>query len=309
MSEKIKKFLNGQLATSILYLILGLCMVLMPVGTVYFFCKIIFGAAMIGTGLYQIYGYLREKPSATVLDLFAGGILLVLGGFLFLNPQIVVKLLPVLLGMFILVDSVWTIKSAFKLKKKSQYLWKILLIGSLVFVAAAVVLMLNLFELRITFMLAGWVLLVNGIADIVFLILIRRGMKKADRVIPEGSGDTKCDDNETYFQSGCEKEAPVAAEPVNVPAAVTEPAVETAPEAAPPVKMEMTPEAAAETSQKAEPIPVPEKTASGDVLSEEKALTVELTLDPKIQEEISSAPSVERPLGETDAEPLEEWKD
>ena len=68
-------------------------------------------------GIYHILIYVLEKMNATLLDLISGGMLLVIGIFLFYNPQIVVKLLPVLLGTFVLVDSVWVLKGSLRLKK------------------------------------------------------------------------------------------------------------------------------------------------------------------------------------------------
>ncbi len=286
MSERINKFLKGELATSILYVILGLCLVLMPVGTVYFFCKIIFGVVMIGTGLYQIWKYLREKPGVTVIDLFAGGILLVLGGFLFFNPQIVVKILPVLMGMFILIDSVWTIKGAVRMKKKNQPIWKSLLIGSLIFIAIAIVLMINPFELSFTFLIAGWALLANGIVDLVFLFMLRRGAKQADGAIDGTFEDIK---------NGGGAEETAGRQDTSGGTSGT-------------VDLNNVEEASGE-----------KETGT----SQEKPSPVELTLDPQIQQEGPSSASAEAPeiSGEKapgeetpeekapGEETLEEWKD
>lgn len=299
MSERINKFLKGELATSILYLILGLCMVAMPVGTVYFFSKIIFGAVMIGIGLYQVYIYLREKQGSTVLDMFAGGMLLVLGGFLFFNPQIVVKILPVLLGMFILIDSVWTIKGAVGLKKKNQPVWKVLLIGSLIFVAAAIVLMVNLFELRITFLLAGWALLANGIVDLVFLFIIRRGMKMADKATEDVSTDVQNDDaagiprceSQGAAEAGTAADADMAAE-----SAVVETGTPAALE-----KTDTVDTAAPAVLEEAAVMAAPEEPAA----SQPELPPVDLSLDPEIRQEVASSAEVEK----TEEEPIEEWKD
>ena len=103
MWEKINNFLKGQIVTSIIYIALGACLVFMPVSTVNVICKFVFGILLILVGLYHILIYVAEKLNSTIFDLFSGGVLMVLGIFLFMNPQIVVKLLPILLGTFILV--------------------------------------------------------------------------------------------------------------------------------------------------------------------------------------------------------------
>lgn len=178
MKERLKKLFKGQTAAAILYTLMGLCLIVMPVTSVYVICKVVFGLMLIAGGLYHIWIYMREKEHATILDLFSGGILLVFGGFLFLNPQIVVKLLPVLFGVFVLVDSIWAFQSAFRLKKKNRGEWKILVIVSVIFLGLGGALIVNPFtEVKYTAVFAGWVTLTNGLSDLVFLFLFRRGMK------------------------------------------------------------------------------------------------------------------------------------
>lgn len=178
MKERLKNLFKGQTAAAILYTLMGFCLIVMPVTSVYVICKVIFGLMLIAGGLYHIWIYMREKEHATILDLFSGGILLVFGGFLFFNPQIVVKLLPVLFGVFVLVDSIWAFQSAFRLKKRARAEWKILVIVSVIFLGLGGALIVNPFtEVKYTAVFAGWVTLTNGLSDLVFLFLFRRGMK------------------------------------------------------------------------------------------------------------------------------------
>lgn len=186
MAERIGKILRGQIVTSILYILLGLCLICMPVETVNIICKLVFGVIMIIAGLYHVLIYVMEKMNATVLDLFSGGILLVLGGFLFFNPQVVIKLLPILLGAFVLIDSIWTLKGAFRLKRRGNGAWKLLLIGSLIFIGLGIAMIINPFQaVKYTVMFAGWILLCNGIADLIFMIIIKRGMKELKKAVEE----------------------------------------------------------------------------------------------------------------------------
>lgn len=180
MREKISRFLKGQMATSVIYILLGLCFICMPVDMVHILCKFIFGVVLIAAGLYHIWLYVQEKPNATLMDLLSGGLILVLGIFLFYNPQVVVKLLPVLLGTFILTDSVWVLKGSRKLMKndKDSLEWKILLAGSIVFICLGIIMIANPFSVvKVMVIFAGCVLLVNGLADLVFLFLMKKGIR------------------------------------------------------------------------------------------------------------------------------------
>lgn len=96
-----------------------------------------------------------------------------------MNPQIVIKLLPVLLGTFILVDSIWTLKGSFRLKKRNMGTWKFLLIGSLIFIGLGIALVVNPFTMaKYMVIFAGYIFLVNGILDLIFMILLKKGLKE-----------------------------------------------------------------------------------------------------------------------------------
>ena len=124
MEDKKMKVLKGQIPVSILYIALGVIFFwpgLMPVETVNVLCKVVFGLVLVGAGLYHIVIYVLEKENATILDLFSGVIVLVIGAFLFMNPQVVVKLLTLMLGAFILVDSIWMLRGSMKLRKRKAW--------------------------------------------------------------------------------------------------------------------------------------------------------------------------------------------
>lgn len=179
MEDKKMKVLKGQIPVSILYIALGVCLALMPVETVNVLCKVVFGLVLVGAGLYHIVIYVLEKENATILDLFSGVIVLVIGAFLFMNPQVVVKLLTLMLGAFILVDSIWMLRGSMKLRKRKLGAWKSFLIESLVFVGFGVLILVNPFsELRLTMQVSGWIFVANGALDIIFYLILKHGLKK-----------------------------------------------------------------------------------------------------------------------------------
>lgn len=225
MWEKINNFLKGQIVTSIIYIALGACLVFMPVSTVNVICKFVFGILLILVGLYHILIYVAEKLNSTIFDLFSGGVLMVLGIFLFMNPQIVVKLLPILLGTFILVDSIWTLKGSLKLKKRGAGSWKFLLMGSVIFIGLGISLVVNPFTMvKYTVIFAGCIFLVNGVLDLIYLILLRKGLKEikqdveavdADGEIVSDGNSSETDDLNT--ETSVPPEEPIAPEPEYAP--------------------------------------------------------------------------------------------
>ena len=72
MGEKINNVLKGEIISSVFYILLGLCLILIPTQTVDVICKVVFGLILIGVGIYHIYIYIRGKATATIMDLLSG---------------------------------------------------------------------------------------------------------------------------------------------------------------------------------------------------------------------------------------------
>ena len=98
--EKKNRVLKGQIPTSVFFILFGLSLALMPVNTVNILCKVVFGLVLIGAGLYHVFIFVMEKENATILDLFSGVIVMVIGVFLFMNPQIVGEAFDFAAGSF-----------------------------------------------------------------------------------------------------------------------------------------------------------------------------------------------------------------
>nr|WP_295278125.1 DUF308 domain-containing protein [uncultured Blautia sp.] len=185
MEEKKKKVFSGQIPTAVFYILFGLCLALMPVETVNVLCKVVFGLVLIGAGVYHIVIFVLEKDNSTILDLFSGVIVLVIGIFLFMNPTVVVKLLTLMLGAFILVDSIWMLRGSLKLKKRKQGVWKSFLVESLIFIGLGALILVNPFsEIKMTVQVSGYIFVANGVLDIIFYFLLKHGLKK--EIAPDG---------------------------------------------------------------------------------------------------------------------------
>ena len=63
MGEKINNILKGEIISSVFYILLGLCLILIPTQTVDVICKVVFGLILIGVGIYHIYIYICGKRS------------------------------------------------------------------------------------------------------------------------------------------------------------------------------------------------------------------------------------------------------
>lgn len=202
MGEKINNILKGEIISSVFYILLGLCLILIPTQTVDVICKVVFGLILIGAGIYHIYIYIRGKAKATIMDLLSGVVVFVLGVFLFMTPSIVIKLLPWMLSAFVLVDSLWKFKGAFLLKKGGNGAWSVLLIGSLVFITFGIVMLFGRFPKIMTLLIfSGWVLVCDGAADIVFYIIMKLGLRKIAKKAETEKEDSGADSSDAVNET------------------------------------------------------------------------------------------------------------
>lgn len=200
MGKRVSKIFRGEIISSVFYLAFGLCLILIPDQTVNIICKIIFGLVMIAAGVYHIVIYAAEKEKATILDLFTGVIVMVLGVFLFFTPQIVIKILPYLLGAFVLVDSIWKIKGSYRLKKAERGRWKALFIGSVIFIVLGISMLFYFFlGVKKMILFSGIILAADGVADIVFLVMLRTGMRKAEKL--QAAGEMEGTDYDRFTEN------------------------------------------------------------------------------------------------------------
>lgn len=286
--------MKGEIVSSVFYIAFGLCLILIPDQTVNIICKVIFGLVMIAAGIYHIAIYVAEKGKATILDLFTGVIVLVLGVFLFFTPQIVVKILPYLLGAFVLVDSIWKLKGSIRLKKVEQGQWKVLLAGSIIFIIlGGLILFFPFVSVPKMLLVCGCILTANGVADLVFLIILKVCLKKGKKRQLEKEETEKG----TQEEAGQQPETVVQLE--NVQSTELEPETEIEE----PVGYE---EPSVENAdiQDTEPSVEPEEVL--EVQTEE----AEDVQQPEWKDEEQESPGKEiREMLNDHEEPLEEWKD
>ena len=141
----LKGIRNSLVLTSILYTILGVVLMVFPGAALSWACALI-GIVTLGYGAVRVVGYWRGGGSYRQrFDLFIGVVLLALGVFLLVTPQFIVSIIPMVLGIYILVDSVAAIKRALDMKALGFEKWWISFIAALALAVFGAVMILRPF--------------------------------------------------------------------------------------------------------------------------------------------------------------------
>ena len=121
------------LLAAVLYIILGLILLIWPGVSATVFCYA-FGGILLIYGVVTIVSFfLRDsRQGSFVFELFLGIVAAALGLLFLLRPVIVASVLPVILGLFIVVDGLVNLKRALELRRMLYLRWIVPLVLSAV---------------------------------------------------------------------------------------------------------------------------------------------------------------------------------
>jgi len=149
---------------------------------------ILFGVVLFVAGISEVIGYIvsikqfREenygKAAGAEIVLVYSVILMALGLFFILNPEIVLQLLSTIVGIFFLIDGIVKLRQEiFLFTKKDIYSW-VLLVMALFLIAAGIVLLANAFNgTRNIIVFSGIAFVISGLETIIFSLFKRKEIK------------------------------------------------------------------------------------------------------------------------------------
>lgn len=165
MFSKLK---NTLIITSVFYTILGIFMLLFPELISDFICYLV-SVMFIFFGIASVLMYFRSEVrspyTSTVLVL--GIILGSLGIYIIMNPRAFASLIPLIIGVFMIADSISKLSAALDLRKYGFVNWWHMLIISFIILVCGLILVFNPFEaISLTIMVIGTILIVDSITNI-----------------------------------------------------------------------------------------------------------------------------------------------
>lgn len=178
IEKSIKRTFNTNLFLSLLFVIIGLFLFIKPDTTVYIISYTI-GLILIINGLVQVYRYVKESSINNLFSFtLSYGVLLIISGlFMFIKPNLLSTLFPIILGVWIIINSINKFQYSLVLKRSNNkdYLYTVL-ISILTFIWG-IILLCNPFKtaLAIT-QTIGIFIIIYAVLDIMENLLIRKNI-------------------------------------------------------------------------------------------------------------------------------------
>lgn len=175
---------NGMLFLSIAFIVLGLLLLVMPQTSLLWICYA-FGAVVLITGVVCLIQYARLRGSGFAAPFFlvAGVSTAALGIFSLARPEVVASFLPVVFGLFILIDGCSRIGTALELARRKADKWWMMLLFSVLSIALGVLLLVNPFGAAVSVvMLCGVLLIIEGVVNLSCVVYTAMELRALDRM-------------------------------------------------------------------------------------------------------------------------------
>ena len=165
-----KRLTQSYLLLAILYVVLGLILFLWPAVSSTIICYV-FGALVLVYGLTRLVGYLSQRSQGVggfyQLNLVVGVVASGIGLFMLVSPTVVLSILPVVLGVTILLQSITKVQQALELKGTGDPQWWASLALALLVMVLGLLLLFRPFRAATTLVrFIGFCLLLEGGSDL-----------------------------------------------------------------------------------------------------------------------------------------------
>ena len=172
---------------SLLYLALGIFLLAVPGTALNIVCYALGGVVLV-CAVVQLVRYFTasHKVFQSQFTLISGLVCLGLGGFLVLRSDIVVRILPVVFGLFVLFDSLGRIQNALDLRRCGYASWKWFILLALLSVVLGCIMIFDPFAAMETLVMGiGIILIIEGAFNLGGAIYTALAIRRFNKLHPE----------------------------------------------------------------------------------------------------------------------------
>ena len=176
--------------SSIITVALGVVLPLYPDTTSTVLCYGV-GAVLLFHGMLDLVRYFTRQEGEFFLryELAAGIILCAVGTFMLIQPEIVTMVIPMILGIYIVIDGGVNVRRSFEMKELEFSRWWAAMVVAALMILLGLVMFLNPFAAaQVTVMFIGVVLIYQGVSDFIILMLIGVWKRRLENRLEEQGG-------------------------------------------------------------------------------------------------------------------------
>ncbi len=187
----MKKILSDSLRDftllAVACLVLGVLLLFFPGASGRVICSLCAIALIVYGGIHVVLYFLRKAPEDLFRHDFAKGLIcLLLGVYLLMRPAFLMGVLPVVLGIVVLGDSIIRLQKSFDLVRLGDSLWWVVLLLAIATGILGVLMLVNPFGAAATLLrFIGLGLVLSGVSDLWTMFSLRHWVKDTARLIKD----------------------------------------------------------------------------------------------------------------------------
>ena len=181
-----KKLKWDSIIVAALTIILGLLCVILPKGSGTALTYI-FGAALVAMGITAVVRYLWGLGLISDMSLVIGTLMITLGVFTLINPSAIQAILVVLLGVFIIIDSMTEISESIYCARANVSGWFWLFLASVLTLRLGIVVAFSNFET--VMILAGIALIIEGLKRLIITLVCAGKIREAKKQLMNAANE------------------------------------------------------------------------------------------------------------------------
>ena len=183
IKSRIRKIKANKITAAVLSVVFGVILMIWSGAAITVAFKI-FGAVLAVGGIVAVISFLvsHDNSSLGLTSLIGGVVIIVLGAWIFMKPEGLASLFPIIIGIIVIVSGISDIGEAIRMNKTSYSRWYGSLIIGIVMIALGLVLILKpLGVANVIVKMIGIVLILNGVSDLYVIFGISSAAKEAKR--------------------------------------------------------------------------------------------------------------------------------
>ena len=178
MIKSINKYINLSIVLSILFALCGVILIVWPKASLDTIGYIL-GAFLLVYGITNFIDSFTISPIFCLIEMISSVLSIVIGVALFLNPNIMENLLPILLGIFFIISGAFKARISYIIKSANDYLLPI--ITSILMILCGIILIVHPQDSAIAVaILTGIIMWIYGIFDVIDMIVFKSNVKSIE---------------------------------------------------------------------------------------------------------------------------------
>lgn len=202
LKKKFNQMVRSSLITSTLLIIIGILLIAKP-EEILSLISIIIGIGLVIIGIFGVINYIRDfkDDEPFSLDIIYGVICLIVGSILITNTKIVGSILPIVLGVWMVINSIIKAEYAMIIKDSDNKDWKITFIFSILALICGILFIFNPFKgAELITQIIGSILVFYSLIDIINIIILKKDIKDFKDEIKKTKKEIEKDIKEAEYE-------------------------------------------------------------------------------------------------------------